>query len=633
MCGALHRTEPVNEDAVAAMARALRHRGPDGEGLHRDGPLALGHRRLSIIDLSHAASEPMSNEDGSLWLIFNGEVYNFRELRRDLEPRHRFKSQTDAEVILHLYAERGEEAVAALDGMFAFALWDAKRRSLLLARDRSGKKPLFYFDGPQLFAFASEVKALLAHPGVARERDEKVLALYLTYGYVPTPGTFYRHIRSLPPGNLMVVTEKETKTPRRYWEARFTSAGRNGDDDGRSDDDAEEQFRTLLRAAVKRRLVADVPLGAFLSGGLDSSSVVAFMAQEAEGRVKTFSIGFVDGGPYDETAHAREVAQAFGTDHTEFKVEPRALELLDRLVYHHDGPFGDSSAVPTFLLAELTRKHVTVALNGDGGDEVFAGYLRFYGAELSERLPRWVFRALRAGLAPFPEPKDRKNPLRLARQFAEAGERPLLPRYLGWNAYFTDDLPAMLRPELRELAAPSRVLESFEAAVGHEGSVLARLLELNFKTYLLDDLNVKVDRMSMAHGLETRSPFLDTALVEFGARLPDRLRMRFGKGKVLLRRAMKDILPSSILKRGKMGFGAPLGTWFRGDLGPFVRQRLLDPASPLYAYLEREPVRQLVDTHMAQKADVSPKIWALLTLESWLRQEAGWGREAQNRQA
>ena len=342
----------------------------------------------------------MTNEDGSLWLVFNGEIYNFRELRKDLETRHRFRSDGDGEVILHLYAERGEEAVAALDGMFAFALWDVRRRKLLLARDRAGKKPLFYHDGPRLFAFASEVKGLLAHPDVPKDKDAAALPLFLTYGYVPTPGTFYRHIKSLPPGHLMVVTDKGTEGPRPYWDVHFTSAGLNGTGRPLDDRDAEEHFRTLLRSAVKRRLVADVPLGAFLSGGLDSSSVVAFMAQEAEGRVKTFCIGFQGGGSYDERAHARVVAQHFGTDHTEFVVEPKALELIDRLVWHHDGPFGDSSAVPTYLLAELTRGHVTVALNGDGGDEVFAGYLRFYGGDLSERIPRLAFRALRAGLGP-----------------------------------------------------------------------------------------------------------------------------------------------------------------------------------------------------------------------------------------
>jgi asparagine synthase (glutamine-hydrolysing) len=349
------------------------------------------------------------------------------------------------------------------------------------------------------------------------------------------------------------------------------------------------------------------------------------MAQEAGGRVKTFSIGFEGGGAYDERAHARTVARHFGTDHTEFVVEPKALDLVDRLVWHHDGPFGDSSAIPTYLLAELTRKHVTVALNGDGGDEVFAGYLRLYGGDLSERIPRWAFRALGVGLGLLPEPKDRKHPLRFAKRFVEAGERPLLERYLRWNAYFTDDLQSLLRPELRAHAAPEVVLRSFEQGLGREGSVLARLLELNFNTYLLDDLNVKMDRMSMAHGLETRSPFLDTALVEFGAGLPDRLRMRLGRGKLLLRRAMQGVLPPSILERGKMGFGAPLGAWFRGGLGSFVEERLLDSASPLYEYLEREPVARLIREHMSEKADLSPRIWALLALESWLRQERGWG--------
>ncbi|HVQ31110.1 MAG TPA: asparagine synthase (glutamine-hydrolyzing) [Vicinamibacteria bacterium] len=622
LCGFLDRTgAAAGPERARAMAGLLAHRGPDGEGVHLEGPLAFGHRRLSIIDLSERASEPMSNEDGSLWLVFNGEIYNFRELRKDLEKRHRFRSDGDGEVILHLYAERGEEAVKALDGMFALALWDVRQRKLLVARDRAGKKPLFYHDGPGLFAFASEVKALLAHPDVPKDKDPAALPLFLTYGYVPTPGTFYRHIRSLPPGQLMVVTEKGTEGPRPYWDVRFTSAERNGPLGAMGDQEAEERFRTLLRAAVKRRLVSDVPLGAFLSGGLDSSSVVAFMAQEAEGRVKTFCIGFQDGGAYDERAHARVVAQHFGTEHTEFVVEPKALELIDRLVWHHDGPFGDSSAVPTYLLSELTRGHVTVALNGDGGDEVFAGYLRFYGGDLSERIPTLAFKALRAGLGLLPEPKDRKHLLRFAKRFAEAGEQPLLERYLRWNAYFTDDLPALLRPEMLEHATREKILASFASSLGHEGSVLARLLELNFKTYLLDDLNVKMDRMSMAHGLETRSPFLDTALVEFGASLPDRLRMRLGKGKLLLRRAMKDILPASILERGKMGFGAPLGAWFRSDLGPFVKDRLLDPRSPIYDYLQKEPVARMVADHMAETADLSPRIWALLTLESWLRQE------------
>ncbi len=644
MCGIsgyLSRKGPAFADAVRAMAGILAHRGPDGERTHIEGPVALGHRRLATIDLSAAASEPMANEDGSLWLVFNGEIYNFREIRHRLEGRHRFCSRSDAEVVLHLYEEKGDEAVAELEGMFAFALWDTKQHRILLARDRAGKKPLFYFDGPGLFAFASEVKALLAHPGVPHDRDSGALPLFLTYGYVPTPGTFYRGIQALPPGHLMVVGDGGAETPQRYWRARFTSGRGNAQDasggpgeraevrsrsTAKTNTEAEVRFRSLLRSAVERRLVADVPLGAFLSGGLDSSTVVALMAETAGGRVKTFTIGFAGHTAYDERAHARVVAERFATEHTEFVVEPKALDLVDRLVWHHDGPFGDSSAVPTYLLSELTRTKVTVALNGDGGDEVFAGYLRLYGGALSERVPRWACRAAAGLIGLLPEPADRKHPLRFAKRFAEAATLPLLERYLRWNAYFTSDLPGLLKPDLAASIDREGLLENFRASYeAGEGSTLARLLQVNFETYLLDDLLVKMDRMSMAHGLEARSPFLDTAVVEFGASLPDRLRMRFGRGKVLLRRAMKGILPDSILARGKMGFGAPLGAWFRSDLHGFVRERLLDPASPIYEYLRREPVVDLLKRHGAATADLSAQIWALLTLESWLRQERDWG--------
>jgi asparagine synthase (glutamine-hydrolysing) len=639
ICGYVSREGPATEVAIRAMAGTLAHRGPDGEGFHLDGPAALGHRRLSIIDLTEAASEPMTNEDSSLWLTFNGEIYNFREIRRDLEDRHRFRSRSDGEVILHLYEEKGDAAIAELDGMFALALWDSRRRRLVLARDRVGKKPLFYHDGPRVFAFASETKALLVHPGVPHERDAEALPLYLTYGYVPTPGTFYRGIRSLPPGHFMGVTEAGAEAPRRYWRARFGSGwqpptGGDRTETGRphpppgdmTDAEAEDRFRALLRRAVERRLVADVPLGAFLSGGLDSSTVVALMAEAAGSRVKTFTIGFAGHGQYDERAHARAVAERFSTEHTEFVVEPKALDLVDRLVWHHDGPFGDSSAVPTYLLSELTRAKVTVALNGDGGDEVFAGYLRLYGGAVSERLPRVAFRALGGLVGLLPEPADRKHPLRFAKRFAEAGSLPLLERYLRWNAYFTDGLPQLLQPDLAAAVDRERLLDSFRAGfAAGAGSTLARLLQLNFETYLLDDLLVKVDRTSMAHGLEARSPFLDTAVVEFGASLPDRLRMRFGKGKILLRRAMKGILPDAVMERGKMGFGAPLGAWFRSDLEGLVHERLLDPASPIYEYLRPGPVAAIVRRHGAAAADLSAQIWALLTLESWLRQDKSWG--------
>ncbi len=606
------------------MAVALAHRGPDDHASHAEGPVALAHRRLSIIDLSASGRQPMSNEDGTVWLVFNGEIYNFRDLRRRLGDHHKFRGTSDSEVILHLYEDLGTEAIAALDGMFALALWDARRRELVLARDRSGKKPLFYFAGDGFLAFASEVKALLRHPGVPHTPDAAALPLYLTHGYVPTPGTFYTGIRSLPPAHLMVVSETARTEPTQYWRVRFRN------ERALDPREAEERFRVLLRGAVERRLISDVPLGAFLSGGLDSSSIVAMMAPATRGRVKTFTIGFRGSFDYDERAHARLIAEHFGTDHTEFVVEPRAIDLIDRLVWHHDGPFGDASAIPTYLLCELTRRHVTVALNGDGGDEVFAGYLRFYSGLLSERIPRPLF-ALASRLSSLlPEPRDRRHVFRLVKRFAEAGALGLPERYLRWNSYFTTGLPSLLRPELHGLAQPETLLRGYRSLLAEEDladrnqSTLTRLLQLNFETYLPGDLNVKMDRMSMAHALEARSPFLDTEIVEFGAALPDQQRMSLGRGKMLLRRAMRGLLPDRILRQGKRGFGPPLGAWFRGELDNFLSDRLLQRSSPIYDYLIPETVARLIAAHRSGAADLSPQIWSLLTLESWLRQERAW---------
>ncbi len=492
--------------------------GPDAEGQHVDGPVALGHRRLSIIDLSEAAHEPISNEDGSLWLVFNGEIYNFRELRKGLEGRHRFRSQGDAEVILHLYEEQGDEAVKALDGMFAFALWDGRRRRLLLARDRAGKKPLFYHDGPGAFAFASEVKALLAHPDVPHERDER--------GAAAVPDLRLRaDARDVLPRNPVAAARAHPRgdgggsrgTPALLVGAVHRWSG------ARTIAEAEERFRTLLEQAVERRLVADVPLGAFLSGGLDSSAVVAFMARAAAGRVKTFCIGFAGGREYDEREHARVVAERFGTEHTEFVVEPKALELIDRLVWHHDGPFGDSSAIPTYLLSELTRtpgdggaqrgrrrrgvRRIPAALRGGALGAASPVGLRPGGGGRWACCPSRGIAGTRSG---SPSASSRPGGCRSSSATC-AGTR-----------YFTERARRICcgRSCARTPSA-SRVLESFARELEGDGSTLARLLQLNFQTYLLDDLLVKMDRMSMAHGLEARSPFLDTAVVEFGASLPE----------------------------------------------------------------------------------------------------------------
>lgn len=618
MCGIagfLDKGGATPDGALEAMAQSLAHRGPDGQGLHRAGPIGLAHRRLAIIDLSAAADEPMTNEDGTLWLVFNGEIYNFRELRERLAPRHRFRSQGDGETILHLYEEHGDECVAQLDGMFAFALWDAPRQRLLLARDRSGKKPLYYADTPSVFAFGSEPKAVLAHPAVPRALRPESVPLLLAHGYVPAPLTMHEGVRQVPPAHLLTVDARGASEPRRYWRAAFRSGP------AVREDEAAGRLLDLLRGAVRRRLVSDVPLGAYLSGGIDSSAVVGLMA-EAGGTVRTFCIGFEGAPAYDERAHARAVANHFGTDHTEFVVEPKSIELIDRLVHHHDAPFADSSAVPSLLLAELTRKHVTVSLTGDGGDEVFAGYLRFIAGDLSERVPRAAFRLARAVGRALPQPADRRHPLRFAQRFAEAGALPFAERYFSWIGLFTEDLAEWVAPSLLEHAARDVVLRSYHSPLelAAAQSPLARLLQLNFETYLPDDLLVKADRTSMAVGLELRAPFLDTALVEFGASLPDAQRITFRRGKRLLRRAVKDLLPPSILQRGKAGFGVPLGAWFRGGLAPAVRERLL-PRGPLHDFVRPEPVARLVEDHVAGRGDHSARLWTLLTLESFLRQE------------
>jgi asparagine synthase (glutamine-hydrolysing) len=625
ICGVVDlRGAAPERAALEEMAGAIAHRGPDAEGivrLARDGNGGVGvglvHRRLAIIDLSPSGAQPMTNEDETVWVVLNGEIYNFRELRKDLEARgHPFKSHSDTEVILHLYEERGERCVDALDGMFAFGLWDARRQRLLLARDRAGKKPLFYARVGSQFAFASEVKALLRHPlrGAAPAVD--TFPHYFAFGYPPPGRTFYQGIRELPPAHRLTLDADGTERVTRYWDVSFRPAV-----PACTEREATARVRDLLAAAVEKRLVADVPLGAFLSGGVDSSVVVALMARLTGAKVRTFSLGFSGAPAFDETPWARRVARHCGTEHTEFIVEPSAVGLVERLVHHHDGPFGDSSAIPTFLVSELTRRHVTVALNGDGGDEIFAGYLRFQGSVAAERLPRGLARIAGRVAAALPEPRGYHHPLRRARRFFTAAALPLLARLREWNAVFGDDLPRLLSadvwPEVR------RSLEFPPEATADAGDLtpLGQVLQVNFKTYLPGDLLVKIDRCSMAHGLEGRSPFLDTALVEYAASLPDALKLRRGTTKYILKRAFADLLPPEILGRGKRGFGVPLGAWFRGELREYLRDLLIAPGARAHAYVDAAYVRRLVSDHEAGHHDYGHKLWSLLTFEVWLRGE------------
>ncbi len=623
MCGICGIVEldgrPIAPPLLRSMTDAVAHRGPDADGhvlLPRDGEhgtvrVGLGHRRLAIIDLSPAGAQPMTNEDETLWIALNGEIYNFRALRAELEARHPFKSHSDTEVILHLYEERGVDCIAALDGMFALALWDARRQRLVLARDRAGKKPLFYARRGTTFVFGSEIKALLRYPGVDAAPAVETFPHYFAFGYPPAGTTFYRDIHELPPASCLVLDADGRERVTRYWSVSFRPAPSPP-----SEADATARVRDLMTDAVRKRLVADVPLGAFLSGGVDSSVIVALMARLTGERVRTFSLGFTGDATLDETPWARRVAAHCGTEHTEFVVEPSAVDLVDRLVAHHDGPFGDSSAIPTFIVSELTRRHVTVALTGDGGDEVFAGYPRFQASVAAEWVPRAVARLGARVAAAVPEPRGYHHPLRRARRFFSAAALPLLPRLRQWNAIFGDDLDRLLRREMtvRTVDFPADVVAGV-----HGLPVLAQVLQVNFATYLPGDLLVKADRCSMAHGLEGRSPFLDTALVEYAAGLPDQFKLRRGTTKWILKRAFADLLPADVLHRSKRGFGVPLGAWFRGELASRVEDTLVANGARAHAYVNPSYVRQLVQEHRVGYRDHGHKLWSLLTFETWLR--------------
>jgi asparagine synthase (glutamine-hydrolysing) len=608
---------PIARESLTAMADALRHRGPDSQGCHVDErgrpSLALAHRRLSIIDLRRVADQPLSNEDGSIVVMLNGEIYNFAELRRPLEANHRFRSEGDTEVIAHLYEDVGEAAIPALDGMFALALWDAPCRRLLLATDPFGKKPLYYWGDGTRFMFASEIKALLAG-GAPSSLAPESLAEYLAFGYVPSPRTLFAGIFKVPPASTLSVDGNGIQAPRPYWDVRFPPEGVRPPI---AYPEATQRVRELLAGAVRKRLVADVPLGVLLSGGVDSSAVAALVAQEA-GRVKTFTVGFEGDAFFDERRHAERVARHIGAEHHASVVRAEAAALVETLVHHHDEPFGDSSALPTYLVAREARKHVTVALNGDGGDETFAGYDRFRAALLAERIPRAALKVIRAGARVLPEGANYHGALRRIRRFTDNAVRPLDERMFAWSAFF--DLEALGRLDGDGLVDRDRVLSSYREALGRAGGVstLSRLQYLNFRTYLLDDLLPKMDRMTMAHALEARSPLLDRPLVEYVASLPDDFKLRVARGKVVLKQAVADLLPGETVRRRKHGFGVPVGAWFRRELRPMVEDTLLDRPR-LGRWLRVKAVHDVYRDHMSGRGDRGHQLWTLLTLELWLR--------------
>jgi asparagine synthase (glutamine-hydrolysing) len=620
MCGicGMVGPDPIDRDALARMTRVLRHRGPDDEGFfveeYNDGvAVGLGFRRLSIIDLD-TGNQPISNEDGSIQLVFNGEIYNFRELRRGLEARgHRFATNADTEVIVHLYEDEGRQCVEQLNGMFAFALWDATKRELLLARDRFGKKPLHYAEIGETLLFGSELKALVEHPRCPRELDFESLSRYLGLEYVPTPRSIIDGVRKLPGGHTLRWNDGRTSIEP-YWDLTF------GEDEERSEEEYIDEFRERFREAVRRRLISDVPLGAFLSGGIDSSSVVAMMVEALPPEaVKTFSIGFEDQS-FDESRHARRVAAHFGTDHHEEVFTPQVMiDLLPTVSEFLDEPFADPSILPTYLLSRFTRESVTVALGGDGGDELLAGYPTF-SAERVARLylvPRVLHERLVVPLADrLPTRTSNFSFDFKVKRFLRGARSPADVRHPTWLGAFTPDEQRALLTR-----APAASFEEAQRAFADSPTRndLERLIYVYAKTYLQDDILVKVDRASMACSLEVRAPFLDVELVEFLGTVPPALKLRRFDTKYLLKRAMKDALPPGIATRPKKGFGIPVAEWLKGELCEPVQEELSSAWLQEQGIFEPAEVQRLLSEHLNGRRDNRKPLWTLFMFQLWYR--------------
>lgn len=597
------------------MNEAIRHRGPDEDGFYVSDGVGLAMRRLAIIDLK-SGQQPIPNADRTAWIIFNGEIYNYRELRQKLEQRgHQFHTDSDTEAIVHAYDEYGTDCPRHLRGMFAFAIWDERTRALFLARDRVGKKPLLYAKVNGQLVFGSEFSALLLHPDVSREVDYEALHHYLSFICVPAPLTAYRAIRKLEPGHWLLWRNGEIQTER-YWQLDFTKKIKI------SEEEAGERVVDLLREAVRIRLMSEVPLGAFLSGGIDSSAVVALMAQESSERVKTFSIGFEE-QDFSELHHAKRVAEYIDADHHEFIVRPNAMDILPTLVEHYGEPFADPSAIPSYYVSRETRAYVTVALNGDGGDECFAGYERYAAMNLAKtyaNIPGSHF--IRNIVNTLPAGSSRKHPVQRARRFLAAASMKPVDRYLRWISAFDHEAKQRLYSDhfinVTSGFRSAQIIEPWFAKANGSGIIDASLLT-DTMTYLPNDLLVKMDIASMAVSLEARSPFLDHHLMEFAASLPENLKLRRFKTKYLLKRVLKQLVPKENLTRRKMGFGVPIGYWFRGAMQPFLRETLLSEKALGRGLFKPEQVREIINQHTEEKIDHSDRLWSLLMLELWFK--------------
>ena len=603
----------ASRDLIGRMCGIIAHRGPDDEGHYVAGEAAIGMRRLSIIDVA-TGRQPISNEDGTVWIVFNGEIYNYRELRAGLITRgHQFQTRTDTETIVHLYEEEGERCVEKLRGMFSFAIWDKRDRSLLLARDRLGKKPLHYTLAGDTLVFGSEIKSLLQHAGVKREVNLEAISDYLSYGYIPDPATAFRDIHKLPPGHTLTFKDGRIRT-RRYWD--FNYSGESGP--ARDESYYVERLRDLLAEAVRIRLESEVPLGAFLSGGIDSSTIVALMAREMDQPVKTFSIGFNESS-FDELKYARRTAERFGTEHHEFVVTPDICRIVEDIVWHHDEPFADVSSIPTFVVSQMARQYVTVVLAGDGGDELFAGYegyVREQKYDAAERIPGFVRRGL---LRPLSQamPRSAYGKRMLAHIARRDGQR----RVNGMSYFNEDAKRDLLSAEVRSALNGYDSAAAFERLydVPESRERLDRHMYLDGKTYLPGDILVKVDRMSMANSLETRAPLLDHELIDFVQTIPASLKLRGLETKYILKRAVTGLIPDEIIHRRKQGFDVPIKRWFNQELRQMLDDTLADRRTRERGYFNQQAVQAILDEHRRERRDNARHLWGLLMLELWHR--------------
>ncbi len=618
ICGILNNdpAEPVSEDLLKAMCNVIRHRGPDDEGAHIDGNVGIGVRRLSVIDVA-GGRQPQRNEDGRCHIVFNGEIYNYAELRRTCQAKgHRFSSRSDTETILHLYEDLGLDCTLPLNGMFAFAIYDSRNQSLMLARDRLGIKPLYYADTGSHFVFGSEIKSLLAHPQVSREIDPIALDQYLAYKYIPGPRTIFKSVRQLPPGHILIWRNGHIQI-RPYWKLSFASRAKV------TEREAAEELTERVERAVKMQMVSDVPLGVLLSGGIDSSLIAATMSRLSSSPVKTFAIGFEERS-YNELDAARQVADRLGTEHHELVVRPNVHDLFEQVVGHFDEPFGDSSAILTYLVSRLARERVTVALSGTGADELFAGYERYWATPLASayhKFPRGFREAFEWGLRRLPDGHSKRGWAMRASRFTQSASAHPLCRHQSLIRLFSQaGRKALYAPEcLHNLLQEGADPLDKRFAASDATSDLNRLLDLDTGTLLADDYLVKDDRMSMAASLELRVPFLDHTLVEFAASLPPNFKLRGLTTKYILRKASRNLLPRDVLRRPKRGFEIPLAHWIGGELRNYTQDLLLSPQAKSRGYFNPRAVEGLIESHTSGRKNHSRQIWALMVLEMWHR--------------